>query len=413
VFSLIRNIKTAQVLAALLGTAVSLSGLETFSRSPDSALYAQGEVNNQELVNDAQLQQLKRNGPQLFTAMGQTNLKQADIALLSEMTQIQVLQMSRKDKQTELADIRERLKRDLNLRATPAVRSVMIPEVIKNCEALLQHPLPVRLNACLLITEMNEEPGQVARQVPAKPWVGMTDPLLKVLNDPEQHVAVKVIAANGLMRLCQDGSPKVDVRSRIADTMISELNKPNLHEWYQRTLVQAVSYTDVLFDKARRPYIVQKLAEILVDSKQPWSVRAEAAAGLGRTNMNGEINVSLVSHEIVRFAHEMGQQFNANPKAPHWRYCAFRVYTAYKPESSGKQALLTRTQSPPLSGYRAEVASAYDVVLPVVNGILSNNVANPKAMAPTILEKADTWLDQNPPPNLTIGPNVKPLRNAG
>lgn len=371
--------------------------------------YAQGDG---ELIKEADLDFLKRKKFEYTKALGTTNITQADIALLTEYNRIQILQMSLKSQLRQLSKIREQLKRDLNLLAKPPARSVLLPLIIKHCEQLNEQPLPVRLNACLLITELNEEPPNIPKQIPATPFTGIADPLIAIISEKNQSEALKIIATNGLMRLCQDGSPKVDIRSRIADALIAQLKQPNLNEWYKRSLVEAVSQTSVLFDKTRTPYIVQTLAEILINPMEPWTVRAEAASGLGRTEMNREINLTLINYEIVRFAHEMGQQYNAKPNAPHWRLCAFRLYTAYQPEFSNSTALLTRVKSAPFTAYRAEIQGAYDVVLPLANGILKlPPPPGAKPVPPKVLSDLKAWLDANTPENDIIGPNTKPLKN--
>ncbi|MBV08801.1 MAG: hypothetical protein CMN21_06215 [Rubinisphaera sp.] len=366
-----------------------------------------------ELIKEADLDFLKRKKFEYTKALSSSSLTQAEITLLTEYNRIQVLQMSLKSQIRELSKIREQLKRDLNLLAKPPARAFVLPLIIKYCEQLLiDQPLPVRLNACLLITELNEEPPNVPKQIPATPFTGMADPLIAIISDKNQSEALKIIATNGLMRLCQDGNPKVDIRSRVADALIEQLKQPNLNEWYKRSLVEAVSHTSVLFDKTRTPYIVQTLAEILINPMEPWTVRAEAASGLGRTEMNREINLTLVNYEIVNFAHEMGQQFNAKPNAPHWRLCAFRVYTAYQPEISKSTALLTRIKNAPFSTNRAEVQEAYDVVLPLANEILKQNPPpGAKAVPVKVITDLKTWLDANTPENYILGPNTKPLRN--
>ncbi len=371
-------------------------------------VYAQGSG---ELIKEADLDFLKRNQIAYTRALGSSGMTQAEITLLTECARLQVLQMSLKSKIRELSDIRERLKRDLNLLAKPPARSVMLPLIVKFCEQLLDQPMPVRLNACMLITELNEESPNIPKQIPAVPFNGMADPLIAIIKDKNQSEAVKIVAANGLLRLCQDGSPKVDIRSRIADELIAQLKLPNLNEWYRRVLVEGVSYTSVLFDKTRTPYIVQTLAEILINPMEPWSVRAEAAAGLGRTDMNREINFSLVNYEIVRFAHDMAQAFNAKPNAPQWRLCAFRLYTAYQPEFTKSNALLSRVKSAPFTQNRAEIEGAYQKVLPLVNGILKQDPGKAVAVSPAVIKDLKGWLDANPPENYILGPNTKPLRN--
>ncbi|MCA8989827.1 MAG: hypothetical protein KDA78_19420, partial [Planctomycetaceae bacterium] len=229
----------------ILLTVFSLSG--ELAAQPDNPL-----------ITEADTEILRRKAIDYNKALGASSLTQADIALLNEMSKAQVLQMSLSSKQRELSDIRERIKRDMNLLAKPAARGAILPQFAQHATTLLKdQPLPVRINACMLLTELNEEPPVIQKQIPAVPFLGVADALIQVLADPDQHTAVKIIAAKGLMRICRDGKPKVDLRTRIADVMVDQLKTQGSNEWYRRTLIESVSWTSVLFDKTRKPYIIQ------------------------------------------------------------------------------------------------------------------------------------------------------------
>ena len=370
--------------------------------------------NQKELVTDADLRSLRVNNPQYFKALGAGSLNSQDTTIIRDFMRIQVLQMSLKANERTLPSIREKLKREIDMRAKPAAKDVMLPEIVKNCMLLLQHPLPVQLNAVMLITELNEASGEVTKDIPPTPYQGMVEPLLQIINDPGYHEALKVTAVNGLERVCRDSNPKVDVRLRIADALVKQLERSDTSEWYRMSCIHTLARTDILNDAQKKPFIVQKLAEILVDPQQGWRVRVDAAHALGRVQMDSSINVSLIVHEIVRFAHEMGQQFNKTKNAPHWRYCAWRLYLTFRPEDGRDIGLLDRTGRAPLTKFKAETQAAYDLVLPIVNGILESMPA--QNIAANRLDALKTWLDSNPPPNqsVSLDPNVKvkPLRSA-
>jgi len=365
------------------------------------------------LATEEEVDWLNKNPIGIRNAISAVNPGQSETETLKKVARLQVLKMSIPQYDRELSDIRERLKRDLNLLAKPAARSIMLPELVDHAQKLLtDQPYDVRLNACRLLTELNQQPPQIARRIEAVPFLGMAEPLLFAVNDRDQHPAVKITACLGLRRLCEFGDPKVALRTKIADAMIAELNQPKIHPWYQRILVQSVSFTNVLKDKRNKPYIVQKLAETLVDQNLPWAVRAEAAAGLGRTEMDGSVNVPLIAHEIVRFAHEFGLAYNKALNAPHWRYTAFRTYTAFKPEKEHQEAFLTRIQSLPLSQFRQEITGAYENVLPISNGITKHPPKSPRPIDTDILEKAQEWLDGNKPASYAVTPNSEPIRKG-
>jgi len=371
--------------------------------------------NTEELVSEADIKALRQKAPDYFKALNSSSLSQADIKLLHEFMRVRVLQMSIASKERELSGIREKLKGEIKLRAKPPARAVMLEAIVENARLLLDHPRPVKLNAVMLITELNEDPGQITKSIPPKPYLGMVDTLLEVINDPDQHESLKVVATNGLHRLCRDNSPKVDMRLRIAETLIKQLNDSNNSEWFRMVAIQALSRTDVLNDATRKPFVVQKLAEILVDPKQGWRARAEAAAALGRVQMDASINVELLLHEIARFAYEMGQQYNRAVSQPQWRYCAIRLYLAFKPEDPADTSLLDRVGRAPLSRFRGDVQDVYGLVLPVVNGIMGS--LPPQRIPEDDLKALKEWIDANAPDNLSVSldPNVKvqPIRKAG
>lgn len=377
-----------------------------------SSAFAQ---NTEELVTEADLKALRQKSPDYFRALNSSSLTQADTKLVQEFMQVQVLQMAIPSKERELPEIREKLKREIDLRAKPASRAVMLEAIVENARKLLDHPLPIKLNAVMLITELNENPGQIAKSIPPAPYMGMVDTLLEVINDPEQHESLKVVAANGLHRLCRDNSPKVDLRLRIAEALIKQLDDLNNSEWFRMVCIQALSRTDVLNDATRKPFVLQKLGEILVDPKQGWRARAEAAAAIGRVPMDSSSNVELLLHEIARFAHDLGQAYNKNRSMPQWRYCAIRLYLAFKPEDPADTSLLDRATRPPLARFRSDVQDVYGLVLPVVNGIIGS--LPPAPIPNQDLKALKDWIDANAPSNLSVSldPSVKvqPLRKAG
>lgn len=368
-----------------------------------------------ELVTEADVRALRTTNPQYFNALGANSLSQADSNLIRNTVKVQVLQMTMASNQLLLPDIREKLKRENDLRAKQPARDVLMPTVVENCKLLLSYPLPIKLNALMLITELNETPADTVKGIPAVPYQGMVEPLLAVLADAEQHEALKVVAVNGLLRVCRDSTPKVDVRMRIAEALVKTLENPQASDWLKMLSIQAVARTDVLLDTQRRPFIIQKLTEILVDPKQGWRVRADAAYALGRVSMNESVNVPLITHEIAKFAHEMAVRYNASKDDPHWRYCASRLYLAFRPEDARDTAFMDRSGKAPLSRFRPDVQGAYDRVLPIVNGILGSYPGEllPKAG----IDQLKTWIDGNVPKNMSVSldPNVKlkPIRAAG
>lgn len=367
-----------------------------------------------ELVTDADQRSLRTNMPQYIKALGATSLTQTDAALIREFMRVQVLQMTLKENERNLSKIRTSLKREIDLRAKQPAKEVMLPEIVKHCRTLLNYPLPIRLNAVMLVAELNETSAEIAKGTPAIPYAGMVDMLIEVINDKEQHEALKVPAVNGLHRLSRDSSPKVDVRLRIAQTLVQQLELTTTSSWYRMVCIQALARVDILYDSTRKPFVIQKLAEILVDSKQDWRVRADSAYALARVPMDANVNLPLILYEIARFAHDMSEQYNKTKNASHWRYCMIRLYLVFKPEDATDTALLDRTTRAPLTKFRTETQGVFQIVLPIINDVIE--FMPQKAIATASIDKLKTWIDDHPPTNLTVSldPNarLKPIRNA-
>ncbi|MEZ5952389.1 MAG: hypothetical protein R3C12_25005 [Planctomycetaceae bacterium] len=367
-----------------------------------------------ELVTEADLKLLRTSAPQYFKALGASSLNQTDANLIREFMRLQVLQMSMKSNERLLPDIREKLKREIDLRAKPPARDVMLQEIVKNCKLLLKYPLPIRLNAVMLITELNETSGDLAKGIPPAPYQGMTEALLDVIGDPNQHEALKVAAVNGLLRICRDSNPRVDIRLKMAEMLVKELESTTTSEWYRMVAIQTLARTDVLNDAQRRPFVVQKLAEILVDTKQGWRVRADAAYALARVPMDTTINVPLLLHEIARFAHDMSLQYN-NTKDAALAVLHGATVPCLSPRRCPRYRAAGSNNPQPLNKFRTEVQGLYDVVLPVINDVIE--FVPQQAISAANSTKLKSWIDGNPPANLSVSldPNVKvkPLRNAG
>ena len=367
------------------------------------------------LIKPSDLKQLKADAQKFRKAMGKSSLSQSDINTIKNFARIQVLQMSLEEKRRSLPDIRKTIKQDF-LRASSASTELLLAELLKQSQKLLNCPLPVRLNAVLLIGELNRTPANLTKKIPAVPYEEKTEVLLSIIKDPKQHPAVKIAAVNGLYRVCKDSSLKVTLRKKVGATVVAELKNPKADTWYKRVCIATLGVVDDLYDARRKPYIIQTLSAILTDNQEAWLVRAAAANALGRAKMDGQINLPLINYEIARFMYDLARQFNRNPRHYYWKTCVFQVYTAYRKLDARDIALLDRVKSPPLSKHRSNVEETYDQILPIINAIYSTPKPLPKVKIPAVpkdrLEALKDFIEKNRPANLSLAPGLPPLHQA-
>lgn len=370
---------------------------------------AETKVNTEELVTEEEVKAQKRALPNFFKTLAKTSLNQADILVIKSFLRIQVLQMSLDSKKLELSAIRKKIKQNF-IRARQPATDLLLPEITKQCEKLLKHPLPVRLNAVMLITELNQTRFNAGKKQAAVPYEGKAGSLIAIVSDPSQHQAVKVVAVNGLHRLCKDANLKIDLRKKIATALIKELKNSETEPWYQRVCIETLGVVNDLYDTQRKPYIVQMLCEILIDNQRPWLVRAGAACSLGRTKMDGQINLPLINYEVARFTYDLGLQHNQKPRSYHWKMCFFQAYSAYRKKDARDTAWLDRVKNASLSKHKTIVEAAYQRILPVVNEVIGR--MKPQTISKKTLEDLKKFIDENPPANLSVAPGSKPLREA-
>ncbi len=366
-----------------------------------------------DLIDPDDLVILRSSAPKFRKAMSKGSLSQADINVIKEFARVQVLQMSLEEKRKSLPDIRRSIKQSF-LRPSQAASELLLSELTKQCEKLLNCPLPVRLNAVLLIGELNQTQANLAKNLPAVPYEGKTEVLLSVIKDPKQHQAVKIAAVNGIYRVCKDSGLKVSLRKKVGQVVVAELKNPEADAWYKRVCIATLGVVDDLYDARRKPYIIQTLCEILIDNQQPWLVRATAANALGRAKMDGQTNLPLINHEIARFTYDLGVQFNRKPRQYYWKICVFQTYTAYRKRDQQDEALLDRVKSGPLSKHRSDVEKTYKQILPIINAIYSSPKPLPKTKIPPVpkaqLQALKDFIEKNRPSSYSVAPGSPPLR---
>lgn len=121
------------------------------------------------------------------------------------------------------------------------------------------------------------------------------------------------------------------------------------------------------------------------------------------------VNVPLVTHEICQFARDAAESRNANLNAPHWKYCFLCSYLSFNPQTAAQKqknwGLLQKAAQPGFTQYAPLVQSAYQALLPVVNGVMATKNARP--ISADEIKPLDEWLQNNVPTDRKPTPSSK------
>ena len=348
--------------------------------------------------------------------------------LLAKGVRLLVYRMSMKKYRRTLHEVRAKLFRDINQAAAKTkerplrykeFRKFYLQQVVDRTVELLDGNYHVRLNAVITLSMLNLTEGTPQQNILPVAFVPAAEPLMQVMNQStagEWHEAIKIHAAKGLRRIALYGKPNSEPRVKIATSLINQLKNPKHHRWYQVRLAEALGAVNQFLDtRNREPFIVATLLTVMVDNNRHWEVRCEAAKSLGRTPMNGQINVHLIVFEIVKLVRQMSKAYNKNPGAFFWRECYFKVYLAFKAldaeEKARNAGFLARVEKGVHAAHRGVVKSAYqEQILPLVNQMF-----DPKArgiISKKRFDELDNWLSEKKPINLRVYPGLEPIAAA-
>lgn len=284
---------------------------------------------------------------------------------------------------TQLPVLHKRFVDDVqNIGGNPAVRPAdkaafadfLGKEIVKQIPELLTNNFYVRLHAVMILGEID--------------FAGGYELLLQVLNAKDIRVdpvsgqpdAVKIAAANSLIRILRFARPsaEVNVRTKIAHAIIDLLKQKDAYWWLQIRLIEGLRYCDISGADAAdgKPFVVQALLDIMKDEKRPWTVRMKACYALGRVPLPG-IRPEVVVAEIAECASELAKDAAANPKLMDWKSCFWDLYLTFVPKDSkdldaegkGPGGLLTRA--------KVVARPVYDLIVPLVIDVLHNKAPDP------------------------------------
>ena len=341
----------------------------------------------------------------------------AEKKLIRDGVRYRLAPMTRPDQRKNLPKLRNDVLSDLRQcssanGAPMQARDVFLDALVDEPSKLLKNNFVVRLNAVILLAELNSREKEEKIGQREIPLYQASVPLLKVLKDPEQMEAVKIWAVKGLARIAADPEFKTESRQEIVEALVEELHlSEKSNAWYQRRVIEGLGTIGAIEDRSKRPIVVVELTKIMVNPKREWVVRAEAAHSIGRLKLDNNIDVGRVSVEVAHLAEQMSKAYAQEklPKSIYWKDCFWTLYQAYQPANQEERAkgygLLVQVERGALQSHRKLVQETYQLVVPLAGAVLNNKPENVTSR----LEALAKWVGDNRPKNLRIAPNTEEI----
>jgi hypothetical protein len=342
-------------------------------------------------------------------ALRSQNPRGAEEKIINDGVKSRVYRLTLPENWSNLANLRRDLVDDIDKLAGDdhaRTRRIALDAAVKRLtELLADQPYVVKLNAALLLGQLNEKSGRAIDRVLAKPYVPASEPLIQVVQSSDQPQAVKVAAVVGLRRIFKDGSPPRTFRDEAARVFIEELKEmegtdlTDGQEWYYWRIVDALGVFQETRTATQQELVVDALWETMLNATLPWHIRTNAARSLSQLDFDGSFNMGLIAHEIVRLCGTMTAQFNQNPQLPYWRRCYLDLYFAFNPHQEEEAArgwgFRQQANEATLREHKKLVDGAYDQVLKMVNEAIKNEP--PRPVSRETWQNAADWLQANPP----------------
>lgn len=337
------------------------------------------------------------------TAMRNGSMAPADKALIQQGIKYRLYVMTLPEERRQLHERRmdlvatdlQQAGKILKADDVKEFRRYVMDSVVKLVDPLLQNNFYVRLQAATLLGELDLLVNDVQKNHKHETYAPACEPLIKVLDDPQQPTAVKIAAARSLVRLVRYGDVPVELRHKITASVLPELAKTDTHYWYQMRLAEVLSTLDIAVDlQNRKPVIVQGLLAVVGDPQRDFRVRAEAARALGRVPLDAQVDISQVMRTLMKLAQEMATAAQQDPQLALWKKCFFDLYLAYKPADENDREASRKGPAGLLNNAQAATAAqgTYRLIVPIVNAVLNN-----KPVAVPDVQALQAWLQKNAP----------------
>ncbi|QDT92316.1 hypothetical protein Pan161_39830 [Gimesia algae] len=306
------------------------------------------------------------------------------------------------ENETDLNKLRANILRDINfsgkISGNYQARELYLEELTKRAQDLLDNHRLVRFSAVVLLSQLDLREEDRQKKTDAVAYTLAYVPLVKVLNDKNQTIEVKIVAANGLARIGKTGNPTNQLRVKIAEEIIDELTQSvNDFSWYQRSLVNALGSMGISDNLARQPIVTDALLKVMSNPKRTWEVRSAAAENIGKLPLKANADIKLITYSIVDMTRKMIQAYNANTNGYWWKRSFWNVYHAFKPLNPAADTGLTKKQV-----NQTVVNDAYKQVINPIATIVQPGPTPP--IKEEVTKAMDDWLKKNLPKNFRVAP---------
>ncbi|SFJ30494.1 hypothetical protein [Planctomicrobium piriforme] len=406
-------------LLALLGSLLATAAL------PNSVAAQDAWKSPEWLMDSAQAKQFYRvdyfKNKAEFRAAAPGN---AGIAKMKKVVHYYLSQLTHEDN-TDLPKTVDRLLNEMApTLTTPAVRQILMDEILARAPEILTHPKDiVRFNMLSAVVQLNLKPAQYqgSTEIPAVPYNPAHKLLIQVLIDPKQSLDCRILAAKGLARICRDGdgAPSSNEKSDIAQALVDTLaaTPPSSEDgiwWFRNKMIEALGFVDRIDNSATQPIVVEALLDIIVNRKELFLNRTLAAQGISQLPLSSSTNLPLITVEICKLLGEMCASYAKAPTSVGWQEPFVRIYLSFKPATVHqakvrKWGLLFQLERTGLATHAAVVKGAFDVVFPICKPFLEKLPQAPLPPPPSasLVKALNEWVQKNEPTNRSVVPNGK------
>ena len=307
-------------------------------------------------------------------------------------------------------------------------RAFVCKETVARAKELLDNNNEVRLNAAILISELNvTEPGP-RNSPPAEAYGPATVVLLEIIQDDKQPVPVKIQAARGITRNALLGDPVLlsKHKNELVQSIVKELqnakklSRDQAGPWYQARLLETLAAVNLPLTVQGEPLIFTTLESFLEDTKLDLNVRCMAARSLGRARLpiHPKVNSERLSLKLAKLGLDLTNGYNKNMRLnpasyPRWQKHFWDLYVAFRPIDDYDKALYRNRKLGLLAKYpnRKEIQDTYQKILPFTAHVLRQPEQGGIRLLPANqIQALSNWIKNHPQAsNSPSVPNSTPV----
>lgn len=282
-------------------------------------------------------------------------------------------------------------------------RELLFGEALPMLKQVLQNNFNARSAALEILLDLEVEPAKPNRKLTLHKAV--SDIYIDFLKDPAQPDAVKVRAVHCIRKYLLKADAVPQTQNAFAKALADELARPLTETAYQYWLLSAMEEIKTPREVVgpKRPLVFMAATSVMRDPNRDILVRCHAAATLGRTGSDAQIDNDILAWAVSELVLETGVRFNqSNNKTDlKWQNCGWQLYLAFhhKDRQDTANGFLNRAAKSAL------VRAAYDNSLPIVIELINAK----SAISVAKLGSMNKWVTGNKPAKLVYDPAAPPL----